>query len=373
MSPSALETIALTYNQATADVLSKQLLLNIARAKNNEPIHFSGIANIAATLNFQANMGVTPPQTGANGLALLPIFGVGAADNPTISMVPMQGEEFTRRMLTPLTEEQLILLLRQNLDVDMLLRLVTLEFRTQQDGREEVYHNRPRNREDYAMFRRVVLHLASIQERDALYVEPLEFEQHWTLPAGTPMPEGLQALEKGYSVRFDPVRKVYHLSKPVTGRVLIANYDPDHLPEEERVRLHTEAEQNAPNDLLVDIRPGYPGGEYPLHGRFRLRSFSNILYFIGRSLAAEPEFAVAKDPRTPAVARNPVAVLEITETDHPPPHTDLMVAYGGHYYAVGQDLRYPWNRTAFRVLWQLFQMTMAELPRGLVPGIAITK
>jgi hypothetical protein len=369
----ALDGMSMAYNQAVADDISKQLLLNIARAKYSEPIHFSGIANIAATLNFQANVGVTPPLTGNNGTTLLPIIGGGASENPTISIVPMQGEEFTRRMLAPLTEDKLTLLLRQNVDVDMLLRLVTLEFRTRKNGREEVYHNRPRDLEDYALFRRVVLHLSSIQDRDELYIEPLDFERHWTLPADRMTAEGFQALEQGYSIRFDPEQRVYRLSKQVAGRIVITNYDPDLLPEVERVRLNDEAEQNAPNDLLLDIRPGFPGGEYPLHGRLRLRSFSNILYFIGRTLSAEPEMDISKDPRTPAVTENPVSVLEIEETEEKPGDESLSVEYKGHYYAVRRDLEYPWNQAAFRVLWQVFQMTVAELPKVATPSITIAK
>jgi hypothetical protein len=373
LSPMALDGMSLEYNQTTADDISKQLLMNIARAKNNEPIHFSGIASIAATLNFQANVGVTPPLTGNNGTTLMPIIGGGASENPTISIVPMQGEEFTKRMLAPLTEDKLTLLLRQNVDVDMLLRLVTLEFRTRNNGREEVYHNRPRDRDDYALFRRVVLHLSSIQDRDELYIEPLDFQRHWTLPADKMTAEGFQVLEKGYSIQFDPQNKVYHLSKQVAGRIVITNYDPDLLPEAERIRLNDEAEQNAPNDLLLDIRPEFPGGEYPLHGRFRLRSFSNILYFIGRTLSAEPERDISKDPRTPAVTENPVSVLEIMETEDPPDNTNVAVEYKERYYAVRPDPEYPWNQTAFRVLWQVFQMTVSELPKGFSPSITIAK
>jgi hypothetical protein len=373
LSPTTLDGMSLAYNGATASDISKQLLLNIARARHNDPIHFSGISNIAATMNFQANIGMTPPLTGNNGTTLMPILGAGASENPTISIVPMQGEEFTKRMLTPLTEDRLTLLLRQNVDVDLLLRLVVLEFRTRENGREGVYHNRPRDREDYALFRRVVLHLSSIQDRDELYAEPLAFERRWTLPAERMTPEGFQALEKEYSITHDPEQRVYHLVKQVAGRIVITNYDPALLSESERIRLNEEAEQNAPNDLLLDIRPGYPGGEYPLHGKLRLRSFSNILYFIGRTLSTEPERDISRDPRTPPVTENPVFALEITETESPPPDADLAVEYKDRHYAVRRDARYPWNETAFRVLWQIFQMTMAELPKAAAPSITISK
>jgi hypothetical protein len=367
----ALDHLAIAYNESSADVMSKQLLLNIARARFNQPIYFSGISNIAATLNFQANAGATPPFTGSSGTTLMPVFGGSISENPTISIVPMEGEQFTQRLLTPLSEDKLTLLLRQNIDVDLLLRLVTLEFRTQ--GEEAVYHNRPRNRRDYAAFRRIVLHLSSIQDRDQLYAEPLIFERHWTLPARSISGKAFEALEREYSITLDPKRPIYHLTKQVVGRTVLTNYDPLLLSNEERIRLNDEAEKNAPNDLLVDIRPGYPGGEYPLHGKFRLRSFSNIMYFIGRTLAAEPERDVQKDPRTPPVGENPVSVIEISVSNSPPSDADVVVNYRGKYYAVRPSRGSSWNQTAFRVLSQIFQMTVTELPKPGVPSITIAK
>ncbi|MGZ4997021.1 MAG: hypothetical protein ACXV8J_04210 [Methylobacter sp.] len=373
LSPLALDDMSLAYNEATANDLSKQLLLNIARAQHNEPIHFSGISNIAATLNFQATIGATPALTGSNGSAIMPILGVGASENPTISIVPMQGAEFTKRLLTPLTEDQLGLLLRQNVEVDLLLRLAVLEFRTRENGREQVYHNRPRNRENYTLFRRMVLHLSSIQDHDQLYFEPLVFEQHWSLPIKSMTSKDFQVLEKEYTITLDQQQGVYRLDKRTVGRMIITNYDPSLLSEAERHRLNDETELNPPNDLLVDIRPGYPGGEYPMHGKLRLRSFSNILYFIGRTLSAEPEGDISKDPRTPDVSENPPFALAITETDSSPADTDLFVKYKDKYYAVYSDPNYPWNKNAFRVLSQMFQMTMSELPKVAAPSITISK
>ena len=34
----------------------------------------------------------------------MPIFGGSMAENPTISIVPIEGEEFTKRLLTPFQE-----------------------------------------------------------------------------------------------------------------------------------------------------------------------------------------------------------------------------------------------------------------------------
>lgn len=369
----ALDSMSQAYNQATADDISKQLLLNIARAQHNEPIHFSGISNIAATMHFQANLGATPVLTGSNGSTLMPFIGAVASEDPTISIVPMQGEEFTKRMLAPLTEDKLAMLLRQNVEVDLLLRLAVLEYRTRENGREEVYHNSPKNLADYTLFRQIALHLSSIQDRNELYFEPVTFEQHWSLPINSMTPKGFQELEKEYTIVLDRQQGVYQISKRSIGRFIISNYDPSLLSESERRRLIDETESNSPNDLLVDIRQDHPGGEFPLHGKLRLRSFSNILYFIGRSLSTEPEGDISKDPRTPSVTENPPFTLAITETDSEPADGNLAVEYKDKYYAVKPDQAYPWNKNAFRLLLQMFQMTMSELPKNQVPSITISK
>src|SRR5580765_3158938 len=53
----ALDHAVIAYDTTTADSISKQLLLNIARARYNEPIHFTAISNIAATYKLAVNAG----------------------------------------------------------------------------------------------------------------------------------------------------------------------------------------------------------------------------------------------------------------------------------------------------------------------------
>jgi hypothetical protein len=91
--------------------------------------------------------------------------------------------------------------------------------------------------------------------------------------------------------------------------------------------LNAQAEQNLEDELTVDIRDGYLGGEYPLHGKFRLRSFSNVISFIGRAMGEEPEYDVAKDPRSPATTENPVFTLGVVESDSQPAEADRVVKY----------------------------------------------
>lgn len=370
----ALDRELLAYDTTTSESVSKQLLINIARARRNEPIHFTTVSNIAATYKFAVNAGVGGAVTGTRGSLLVPLIGGSAEENPTVSIVPMQGEEFTQRLLTPFPEQKLTLLLRQGYDVDSLLRLMAAELRLQEDGPGKVvtHLNRPSDRVGYAIFRRVMAHLSSIQDRHALNVEPLHFQQTWTVPATAVTPETYASTYKDFSLSYDADKRAYHVSKRVNGRVVITNYDPAVLPNEERLRLHAEAEEAPANDILVDIRDGYTGGEYPLHGRLRLRSFHEVLTSIGRGIAEEPEFDVRPDPRTPAITENPVHTIEIVEARELPPGSGLSVEWRGYRYAVREQSGYQWNKKAFSLLYQLYQISLSSVV-GTGPTITIAK
>lgn len=376
MSPIALNRAVGAYDDAIVSATSKQLLMNIARAHHHQPVHFTGVSNVAATFDFRFSAGGTPALTGNAGGMLLPVFGGSVAENPTISIVPIEGEEFTRRLLTPFQQSKLTLLLRQRYDIDLLLRLMAQEVRIQDQEQQIGYRNRPSDPKGYEMFRRIVLHLSAIQDQNKLYAEPLTLDQTWTIPGGSVSAEGFQALQKEFAVVYNEEQKTYTIHKRSAGPILITNYDPDTLPLADRARFNEDAGGWMDNDLAFDIRAGYPGGEWPLKGVFRLRSFHAILSFLGRSIGDEPEYHVDPDPRSPAILNNenPIFTMELTVGNSAPSRDELSVQSHGQYYSVntvGPLAR--WDRDAFQMLYLLFQMTITEVPRVGVPSITIAK
>jgi hypothetical protein len=373
-SPITLNRAVTSYDEAITDAISKQLLINIARAHRHQPIHFTGVSNIAATFDFRVSAGATPALTGDASRGLMPIFGGSVAENPTISIAPIDGEEFTKRLLTPFQETKFLLLLRQRYDIDLLLRLMAQELRITEHGQEVAYRNKPADRMGYEMFRRVVTHLSAIQDQNQLHAEPLVYYRTWTIPADSVTAEGFQALQKEYLVTYSQKDRSYTLRKQITGQILITNYDLNTLSPDERARLIDETEEGQLNDVSFDIRPGHVGGEYPLKGDFRLRSFNTILNFLGRSLEEDPEYHVDRDLRSPAVHENPVHTMELVLSDKSPSSADLSIQFHGKHYAVNTNGPLArWNREAFQMLYLLFQMTVSEVPRIGVPSITIAK
>jgi hypothetical protein len=372
-SPAMLDDAVISYDKSITETLSKQLLLNIARAHQHQPMHFTGISNIAATFNFQLSAGLTPAFTGDNGSLLTPSLGGSVSENPTISIVPMEGEEFTRRLLTPLQEAKLTMLLRQGADVDLILRLLIDELRLANGSGDKIYQNKPADTHGYRTFRQVILHLSSIQDQHALHVNPLLFDRSWTLPATSLAADQLADLQKEFTVNYDAAQKQVKLTKRITGHIIMSNYDPASLSNPEREQLQQEADNLPANEVMVDIRAGYPCGEWPLHGTFRLRSFHNVLNFIGQGISEDPEYLVPKHPLTPAVRENPAHTLAILVSATEPKAADVSVKFGDNFYAIKPEAGYQWNREGFRLLYQVFQMTMSELSQQGAPSITISK
>jgi len=356
----ALDRAVMAYDHSVVDLVSKLLLINIARAYRDEPMHFTTVSSIAATYSVQFSAGIGPAVTGDMGYLPMPFIGTSSGENPTLSLTPMQGEEFTQRLLTPFEERKLTMLLRQGYDVDALLRLTGAQILLGHGAQQQVCSNSPADRNGYVAFRRMVAHLSSVQDRHALRAEPLQFTLERRVLSSDATPDDLKSFQDDpASVRYDEQSKAYFVATHVVGRVIITNYEYSTLPLAELTALYNEANQLPTNDVLIDIRAVQPGGEFPIHGVLRLRSFLNVLTFLGRGIAEEPEFHVAPDPRTPRIEENPVHALEIAVTRSTPKGASVSVDLAGRSFALKPERGYQWNKKAFSMLCQLFQMSVA--------------
>jgi hypothetical protein len=347
--------------------------LNIARMHNRLPDHYTVTSSIAATFDYRTSvsLGADFPgfDTGRNRL----FFGAGAAaaENPTISIVPVQGEEFTRRILAPMGEEKFGFLVFQGAPIDLIMRLVAdgIEVQKRDGTFERFILNRPAAPEEYREFRRRALHLHWLNKSRKLFVGPIKFSEGIRARlAGAPTAGDVaRALEKGY--RWQQMDGgEYELTRGVTGRVAVTNYDPRTLSNAERAALNARAAANPKNFVLVDIRPGFPGGDYPLFGGIKLRSLNVVLSFLAKGISETPEFDVSPDPRTGPIKRNPRRSLAVEVTDMIP-DTILRAELGGKHYFVPEST---WDREAFVILYKLFQMTVTGVSAVGVP-ITIAK
>jgi hypothetical protein len=374
LGPVSLHHAVLGYDRTVSRIEQEMLLLNIARLRHRLPVHFTVTSSIAATFDYRTSVGVAGIYN-ANPYFFSPSFSVGAtvAENPTLSIVPIQGREFTERVLTPMSEGKFEFLVFQGSSIDMVMRLMAdgIAVQTREGRFERFILNWPTRRKEYEEFRQIALHLAWLNANRKLFVGRLSFTQTARAAlSGPPSAEEIRnAMEKDYRWRQVPGTDVHELGRRVTGRVVITNYDPHTMTDAERAELNTRASNNPANFVLIDIRPEHPGGDWPLFGALKLRSFNLMLDFVADGGSGPPEYDVAKDPRTGAVAENPARALAIEITESAPSAEVPRAGYGGRYYSVADTT---WDRTAFRLLYQTFQMTVTDVSQVGVP-ITISK
>ena len=385
VSPLAMHEAVMEYDRTVSRVEAEMLLLNIARTRHFHPTHFTALSSVAATFEFQTNAGIAPAGSGTTSL-VSPVFGVTAAEKPTMTIVPIQGEEFTTRILAPFDEAKVAFLFQQQIEPALVLRLMSRELILNGYGEAATLRNEPSRQEEYREFRRRVLHLSSLNMSRTLFVGPITYEEAFpfgftrelsTEETVESLDKILQAVGKGYQWIQNPNGEMT-LSRRVVGRIVLTNYDPSKLSNQERQQLASEAGKNSRNAILVDIRPGQPGGEYPMHGLFVFRSFHSILQFLAMGIAADREYHVEKDPRTGEIPGNPPWTISIEESNSRPPGAAFDVQYEDRWYWIRKaplstGTLEPWNQVAFRILSQLYQMTVTELSRVPTPAITIAK
>ena len=368
LGPVSLHEAVLGYDETVSRLERQMLLINIARLRAGLPPHFTVTSSIAATFDYQTNAAIIGPfsDIGIN-------VGVSAAENPTLSIVPIQGKQFTERVLTPLDDAKFEFPVFQGSPIDMVMRLAAdgIELQTQKGTFLRFILNWPTHPREYEEFRRIAMHLAWLNTTRRLFVGRLSFlETTQARLSSSPAAGDVQkALEKDW--RWRPVAgdSVYALERRVTGRVVITNYDPRTLSDAERYALNARAGENPGNFVLVDIRPDHPGGDLPLFGALKLRSFNMILSFVAADHGGSREFDVSKDPRTGDSGPNQRRALGIEIADQAPPSMLPNARYGGRYYSVADT---HWDREAFNLLYQLFQMTVTDVS-GIGVPITISK
>ncbi len=368
--PVALHQAVLGYDRTVSRTEWEMLLLNIARQRDGVPAHFTVTSSIAATFDFRATLGAGLVYNDTPGF-YRPSLDIGAsvAESPTLSIIPMQGREFTERVLAPVDESKFEFLVFQGSPLDMVMRLMAdgIEVQTPKGHFERFILNWPSRPREYEEFRRIALHLAWLNANRKLFVGRLSFVETTTAVLDGP-PSGAEvraAAEKDYRWVRATSGGPYLLKRSVTGRIAITNYDPRTLSDEERVALNAKAAQNPENFVLVDIRPDHPGGDWPLFGALKLRSFNRMLDFVGDGR----EYTVTKDPRTGDAGANSPVTLAIHVSESAPADDFPAALYRGRYYTVADS---PWDRKAFGLLSQLFQVTVTNVSQVGVP-ITISK
>ena len=91
------------YNKQVVSSEQQMLLYNIGRLNQNQPPHFMMVSSVSQTRTFSGGTSfqwMTNPSIWTVGP-----FTAGGVENPTITFVPIQGQDFAQRFESPLTDK----------------------------------------------------------------------------------------------------------------------------------------------------------------------------------------------------------------------------------------------------------------------------
>ncbi len=375
--PPALRQSVLGYDETVGLLDQEILLLNVARLSDDRPPHFTVTSSIAATFNFETGGSIGGSVFEGAGTDVLSLsLESRASENPTFSILPMSGKEFTERVLQPFNENVFAFFGFQGVRIEVLSRLMAdgIEMLDADNQVVAFYFNKITERAQFHMFRQIVLHLGALQDAGRLHVSVLTYEQViLDRVKSQPSTDDItKALENNLSWRQN-ADGTFTLTRQVRGRVVITDRDIRRLSNAERQELNEVASAYPENFVFVDVRDGQiPGrsGEmgvpFQIRGAFKLRSLFAILDFVGKSIEKFPEERVTPDPRSGPIdeRRNPVNTLDIRVTDDRPTDSDRAIEYLGRFYSVGTTR---WDKLAFTILYELFQVTVTEVNQIGIP------
>ena len=123
LGPRTIPAARFDYNERIARSQNDQLLLNLVRLRYRDTPVFLDVGNVIAQYTLDARVGVLPGINvdGTDRSELGIDLGGRYSEQPTITYEPISGAEFTRRLLTPISPQTIILLSQSGWSVERLL------------------------------------------------------------------------------------------------------------------------------------------------------------------------------------------------------------------------------------------------------------
>jgi hypothetical protein len=107
LGPSAIRGERPDYNQQIVRSADRELLLNLVRFRYNESPLFLELGAVVTQYGFTASLNASGHVDG--GWSGNASTGLGYSESPTVTYTPLAGEEFTTRMLTPISLDWIML------------------------------------------------------------------------------------------------------------------------------------------------------------------------------------------------------------------------------------------------------------------------
>lgn len=124
--PGQLQQIAVEQNQVVANTADSLTLLNILRASEGRPLHFTSISRISGNVDFGVTgaVGAGIEISGGSAASLSPAAGAAISSNPNFDLTIHDSQEFQRGIMQPIAPEIISYYLRTGWRSDLLTYLL---------------------------------------------------------------------------------------------------------------------------------------------------------------------------------------------------------------------------------------------------------
>jgi hypothetical protein len=358
LGPRSLERNRLPYNEAVKATSEQQLLLNIVRLRYTDSPSSLSISSIAHQQEVVAALRAVPFFTsaaagdvGSYRGAVLPGAELSGASRPTLSYTPIDDQEFTRRLFTPITLEGIAYLAKTTWPIATVFRLY-LENLNWVSNAETASGPTPREPPVYAEFLAGVLALQRLQDRSAAVLHSREREERLT--DGVPGGDGtaaaaVEAAKAGLEYRKDEKggwAVVKKRQQPVLRLGRVADDDPDLLAfcrafklDPARRTFELTAEKLDP---FLAEGPGVVLDVLDME----TRSLLQVLYFVAHGVEVPPEHVasgaapqtVEPDGRVFDWGQVLAGLFKVcwAAGKRPPPTAHVAVHYLGYWFYIDQ-------------------------------------
>jgi hypothetical protein len=119
--PKSIRAARFNYNSAIIDTRNEQLLTNLVRLRYRDPPYFLEVSSVSTQYVLGGSAGASVGSLGDNAVG-----GVNGAvayeQRPTITYLPLKGDDFVDRLLSPVPMEAIVLLTHSGWRFDRVLR-----------------------------------------------------------------------------------------------------------------------------------------------------------------------------------------------------------------------------------------------------------